>query len=53
MQVILWCWDARMGWDDQPEAVLRSMANPAKPFPYPKRPEAGAESEERSDSGTQ
>ena len=40
MQVILWCWDARMSWDDQPEAITRSMANPAKPFPYPKRPEA-------------
>jgi hypothetical protein len=40
MQILLWCWDARMTWDDQPDAIVYNMAAAEKPFPYPKRPEA-------------
>lgn len=40
MKIILWCWDARMTWDDEPEAVLATMAAAERPFPYPKKPEA-------------
>ncbi len=40
MKILLWCWDARMTWDDQPDAILRAMAAAEKPFPYPKKPEA-------------
>lgn len=40
MKILLWCWDTRMTWDDQPEAILRAMAAAEKPFPYPKKPEA-------------
>ncbi|NLV42605.1 MAG: hypothetical protein GXY15_15450 [Candidatus Hydrogenedentes bacterium] len=40
MKVILWCWDARMTWDDEPEAVSRKMAASEQAFPYGKRPES-------------
>jgi len=40
MEVILWCWDARMTWDDQPDAISRHMAGETSPFPYLKRPES-------------
>lgn len=40
MKIILWCWDARMTWDDQPGAISQRMAVSTQAFPYPKRPEA-------------
>lgn len=40
MQMILWCWDARMTWDDEPDAISVKMAASEQPFPYMKRPEA-------------
>ncbi len=40
MKVLLWCWDARMTWDDEPDRVQTSMAVSEKPFPYSKRPES-------------
>lgn len=40
MKVLLWCWDARMTWDEQPEAILTRMAAADRPFPYPKASEA-------------
>lgn len=40
MKVLLWCWDARMTWDDEPEAILTKMAASEQRFPYPKRPES-------------
>ena len=40
MKVLLWCWDARMTWDDQPEAIARRMASADGAFAYPKRPES-------------
>lgn len=38
MKVILWCWDARMTWDDEPESISRHMAASEQPFPYAKQP---------------
>ena len=40
MRVSLWCWDARMTWDDEPETIALRMAAADKKFPYPKRPES-------------
>lgn len=40
MKVLLWCWDARMTWDDEPAAIARNMAAAERPFPYLKQPEA-------------
>lgn len=40
MKVILWCWDARMTWDDEPDAIQTRMAASEKKFAYPKRPES-------------
>lgn len=40
MKVILWCWDARMTWDDEPETAVRKMAASEKAFPYGKRSES-------------
>lgn len=40
MKVILWCWDARMTWDDEPNAISRAMAASERPFPYVKRAES-------------
>ena len=40
MQVLLWCWDARMTWDDEPDRVALKMAASADLFPYRKRPES-------------
>ena len=40
MKVLLWCWDARMTWDDEPDAILTKMAASEQRFPYPKRPES-------------
>ncbi|MBX7255329.1 MAG: hypothetical protein K1Y02_03115 [Candidatus Hydrogenedentes bacterium] len=40
MDVLLWCWDARMTWDDEPEQISTKMAASEVPFPYLKRPES-------------
>ncbi len=40
MKVILWCWDARMTWDDEPQAIATKMASPTSQFPYLKKPES-------------
>lgn len=40
MKVLLWCWDTRMTWDDQPEHIATKMAAAEQPFPYRKAPEA-------------
>ncbi len=40
MKVLLWCWDARMTWDDEPDRVAVRMAAAEQHFPYLK----GAES---------
>lgn len=40
MKIILWCWDARMTWDDEPEKISTKMAASEKPFPYLKRAES-------------
>ena len=40
MKVLLWCWDARMTWDDEPDKISNRMAAAEKPFPYMKRPES-------------
>ena len=40
MKVLLWCWDARMTWDDEPEKILTKMAAAEQKFPYPKRAES-------------
>lgn len=40
MKVILWCWDARMTWDDEPEAAASKMAASEQAFPYNKSPES-------------
>lgn len=40
MKIILWCWDSRMTWDDEPEAIVRKMAAPTGEFVYPKKPES-------------
>lgn len=38
--VLLWCWDARMTWDDEPGTIATRMAAAEQAFPYPKRPES-------------
>jgi hypothetical protein len=40
MKVLLWCWDARMTWDDEPDAISTKMAAAEQRFPYPKRAES-------------
>ena len=40
MKILLWCWDARMTWDDEPEKISTKMAVSDKKFPYPKRSES-------------
>ncbi len=40
MKVLLWCWDARMTWDDEPERAAKRMAASEQAFPYLKRPES-------------
>ncbi|MFP4499718.1 MAG: hypothetical protein ACLFTT_01855 [Candidatus Hydrogenedentota bacterium] len=40
MKVLLWCWDARMTWDDEPGNIATKMAAAEQAFPYSKRPEA-------------
>jgi len=40
MKVILWCWDSRMTWDDEPDQIHHRMAASTTAFPYPKRPES-------------
>lgn len=40
MKIILWCWDARMTWDDEPDAILQTMASADRSFPYPKKAES-------------
>jgi len=40
MKVLLWCWDARMTWDDEPDKTVTRMAAAEKLFPYPKRAES-------------
>lgn len=40
MKTLLWCWDARMTWDDEPEAISTKMAASEQPFPYLKKAES-------------
>ncbi len=40
MEVLLWCWDSRMTWDDEPGRILTRMAVSEQKFAYPKRPES-------------
>jgi hypothetical protein len=40
MKVLLWNWDARMTWDDEPAKIATKMAASEQLFPYLKRPEA-------------
>jgi len=40
MKVLLWCWDARMTWDDEPDKIATRMAAAEQPFPYLKRAES-------------
>jgi hypothetical protein len=40
MKVLLWCWDARMTWDDEPSNIQTKMADAEKRFLYTKRPES-------------
>jgi len=36
MKVLLWCWDTRMTWDDEPERIQTRMAASDQQFPYAK-----------------
>lgn len=38
MRILLWCWDARMTWDDEPDRVSGGMAVSESLFPYRKSP---------------
>jgi hypothetical protein len=38
MRILLWCWDARMTWDDEPDRVSGGMAVSEQLFPYRKSP---------------
>lgn len=40
MKVLLWCWDTRMTWDDEPERIQTKMAAAENRFPYAKSPDA-------------
>jgi len=40
MKIILWCWDSRMTWDDEPGTVTGNMAVSDQPFPYMKKTES-------------
>ena len=40
MKVLLWCWDTRMTWDDEPDKIQTKMAASEQLFPYAKSPEA-------------
>lgn len=40
LSILLWCWDARMTWDDEPATIVTRMAAAEQAFPYPKRPES-------------
>lgn len=40
MKVLLWNWDARMTWDDEPTQIAKKMAASESTFRYLKRPEA-------------
>jgi hypothetical protein len=40
MKVLLWCWDSRMTWDDEPDKTVTRMAAAEQHFPYPKRAES-------------
>lgn len=40
MDIILWCWDNRMTWDDEPDAIYHRMASSTVLCPYTKRPES-------------
>lgn len=40
MKIILWCWDSRMTWDDEPKVIRNDMAAADRPFPYVKKSEA-------------
>ena len=35
MKTLLWCWDSRMTWDDEPDAIQTHMAAAEKAFPVP------------------
>ncbi|MCC6486413.1 MAG: hypothetical protein IT364_02855 [Candidatus Hydrogenedentes bacterium] len=40
MRILLWCWDSRMTWDDEPDKISTRMAAAEQRFVYPKRPES-------------
>lgn len=40
MKVLLWCWDSRMTWDDEPNTYVSRMAVSEQKFAYPKQPES-------------
>lgn len=40
MEIIAWCWDNRMTWDDEPEKISSKMAVSTEPFRYHKQPES-------------
>ncbi|MCA9412942.1 MAG: hypothetical protein KC944_17135 [Candidatus Omnitrophica bacterium] len=40
IETLLWCWDSRMTWDDEPEKISTKMATSDQPFPYLKRAES-------------
>jgi len=40
IKILLWCWDARMTWDDEPGNIQTHMAAAEKRFPYPKKGES-------------
>jgi len=40
MKVLLWSWDSRMTWDDEPSNIQTRMAVADKKFLYSKRPES-------------
>ncbi len=40
IQTLLWCWDSRMTWDDEPKNISTKMATSDQPFPYLKQAES-------------
>jgi hypothetical protein len=42
IKIVLWCWDSRMTWDNEPNVIANSMAVSERPFPYMKKSESYA-----------
>jgi hypothetical protein len=40
IKVLLWCWDSRMTWDDEPDRIQTRSAAAEQRFAYTKRPES-------------